>query len=269
MKLTLAPEVSINLSSPEVVSDGLRVWLDGESGAGKSCASALIVGQLMDKKHQVVVLDACGEYVTLSDLATDTVLVGYDVPGSYPLAIESIPQYLEFISYRRSIFFNLASWAETHLDKLDAFIVPFLVGLSDLRKRQPSWTFLLIEEAQNFCPQTIAPGENPAKVRLIRGILTGGRKYGLNAGLATQRPALVDSTARSQCNLRVFLRLSHEPDFQAIRPYLPKDLTLDEMAHFQSGEAIIKSRWTGTERVQLDKPMVEPLNHTIHFGVRR
>jgi len=75
--------------------------------------------------------------------------------------------------------------------------------------------FLLVEEAHNFAP------EGTKKARAIsRSIITNiareGRKFHASLGLISQRPAGLSTTALSQCNTHIFLRVTNPYDLQHI-----------------------------------------------------
>jgi len=137
---------------------------------------------------------------------------------------------------------DLSHWTDLHPAKLDVFVLEFIRGLYELRRGLPARTFVLLEEAQNYIPQQQAAGQ-VENIKIFLAIVTGGRKFGLNFLLSSQRPSLVDINALSGCNVRVFLRISEERDHRRIKLYLPKVVTFQRLSRFESGEAIIVSRW--------------------------
>jgi hypothetical protein len=73
---------------------------------------------------------------------------------------------------------------------------------------------LVCEEAHRYVPANPNLGFEPAK-RAIAKIAKEGRKYGASLCIVTQRPAEIDPTILSQCNMVFALRMSNDRD-QAI-----------------------------------------------------
>ena len=101
-------------------------------------------------------------------------------------------------------------------------------------------------------------------IRIFVNAITGGRKFGLHFILASQRQSLVDSNVVSQCNVRIFLRVSEQKDWKnVIRGYLPPTCTVTwhkndktDLNMFDSGDALLVSRWFPVQRIRLLKSKV-------------
>ncbi len=257
--IKLAPKFSIDLNHRSVVGDGLRIWVGGESGSGKSTAFMLLAEQMLTAGVQVVVLDAHGEFGELWKVRpSSTVALGY---GGRPVGEESVDYALEIVRRGESLLLDLSHWADISPAKLDVFMLEFIKGLYALRRKEPKRTVLFIEEAQNFVPQNQSAGQYE-NVKSFIGALTGGRKFGLYFVLASQRQSLVDSNAIAACNVRLFLRVTEEKDWKKVREYIPKELKItfgdkkkSDLMLFDSGEAIVVSRWVPTGRYQLNEPV--------------
>jgi hypothetical protein len=256
--LALAKNRSIDLDGPEVKADGLRIWIAGESGSGKSNVAALIIAQAMAAGRQVVVLDAHGEMGALWQVAPRSVAcVGY-LEG-YPPGETPVEDCIQLVESGASVFVSMKDWTDTEPEKLDVFVLEFMRRLYALRKKNPKPTLLVVEEAHQFIPQMQMKGQSK-NVRLFIGIITGGRKYGLDAVLCSQRGALVDVSAVAGCNVRIFMRASDHKDWKVVRQYVPKKLGLthEEFSKFKPGEAILLSRWWEPKRVEIFRPKVAP-----------
>ncbi|OYT34351.1 MAG: hypothetical protein B6U87_02155 [Candidatus Aenigmarchaeota archaeon ex4484_52] len=72
--------------------------------------------------------------------------------------------------------------------------------------------FLVIEEAHNFCPQN----EVLCTSKIIRTIVSEGRKFGFGVAIISQRPARVDKNVLSQANTQIILRVKNPNDLKAI-----------------------------------------------------
>lgn len=104
---------------------------------------------------------------------------------------------------------------------------------------QDRYLLFMIEEAQNFCPDSTYPvGANLAKSKLS-AIATQGRKFGLGLCLISQRPSFVDRIVLSMCNTFFIHRVSPE-DVSFVRTVtggLPPGL-LARLTKLSTGEII-------------------------------
>lgn len=74
--------------------------------------------------------------------------------------------------------------------------------------------FLIIEEAQNFCPER-SYGEAKSSP-IIRQIAAEGRKFGLGLGIITQRPARLEKSVISQAGTQIVMKLTNPNDTKAV-----------------------------------------------------
>ena len=74
--------------------------------------------------------------------------------------------------------------------------------------------FLVIEEAQNFCPER-SYGESKSSP-IIRQIAAEGRKFGLGLGIITQRPARLEKSVISQAGTQIIMKLTNPNDTRAV-----------------------------------------------------
>ncbi|TAL42383.1 MAG: DUF87 domain-containing protein [Salinibacterium sp.] len=264
MRIRLSKSIILDLMSPQVLADGFRAWVAGESGSGKSSAAMLFASQIVEQDGQVIVLDAHGEYERLWEVKPGAVVkLGY---GSKPVDESSVEFCMELVRQGKSVLIDLSHWTDLEPPKLDAFVLDFIRELYKLRRECPRQTFLIVEESQNFMPQQQESGQ-AQNIKVFLGIMTGGRKYGLNFILCSQQQSLVDVRAIRSCNVRVFLRISDEGDWKKVRAYMPENLSIgfkagekrNDITKFKSGEAVLVCRWIGEDkRVQLALPEVTP-----------
>lgn len=291
--IRLAKDLTFDLASDDVLNDGFRCQITGESGSGKSSTAASITAQAVGQRVQMIVLDIHGEYAPLAAAGPKTTLIGYRSTQSEPLYCtkKSIEGYLARIERGESVFFNLSEWAALTPATLDRFLVgdvgrngktddPIEIGLLNglfaLRMRNPRLCILLAEEVQNIAPLQPLAGE-AEKIRIFISLLTGGRKFGIQSVICTQAPALVNARARGANNVRIYLRISDANDWRnGIKQYIPDSLGVcydrpkraveGEPVHlirdFASGQAIVLSRWHEDQIVQLDRPTIAP-NKTV------
>ena len=102
------------------------------------------------------------------------------------------------------------------------------------------YLLFMIEEAQNFCPDTSYPiGATLARDKLS-AIATQGRKFGLGLCLISQRPSFVDKIVLSMCNTFFIHRIS-PADVSFVRIVtggLPSALA-NRLTRLSQGEMII------------------------------
>jgi hypothetical protein len=105
---------------------------------------------------------------------------------------------------------------------------------------QNRYLLFMIEEAQNFCPDTSYPiGATLARDKLS-AIATQGRKFGLGLCLISQRPSFVDKIVLSMCNTFFIHRISPaDVSFvRAVTGGLPSTLA-SRLTRLSQGEMII------------------------------
>lgn len=263
MKLTLRngkKPLVIDCEDKKVIADGLRFFIGGESGSGKSNAAMLVAAQWVEQGGQMLVLDAHGEYGGLWEARPNSVIrIGY---GEAPVREESVELCMSYLREGHTLVLDLSHWTDLHPDKLDKFVRDLLKDLYELRRHKAKRTLVLVEEAQNFAPQMQMSGQS-ANIRLFTALITGGRKFGLNFILSTQRQGLVDSNVIAGCNVRLFMRISEAKDWKKMKEYIPPRFPVGfggakkfDIRNFESGEALALSRWFDSQRVRLDLPSV-------------
>jgi len=120
---------------------------------------------------------------------------------------------------------------------------------------------LVVEEAQNFCPERGLGGEAISS-NILRTVASEGRKFGMGLAIISQRPARVDKNVLSQCNTQVFLRITNPNDLRSI---------MDSVEGITRGlESQIKVLPIGTAVVVglIDQPLLVDIRirRTNHYG---
>ena len=90
-------------------------------------------------------------------------------------------------------------------------------------ERESSPTLLVCEEAHRYIPNS-GEAQYEAAQDAIRRVAKEGRKYGVGLFLVSQRPSEVESTALSQCNSWIVLRITNESDRSHVRGVLPDSM---------------------------------------------
>jgi DNA helicase HerA-like ATPase len=107
-------------------------------------------------------------------------------------------------------------------------------------KREDRYLLLIIEEAQNFCPDKTYPISFSLAHAKLSAIATQGRKFGLSLCLISQRPSFVDRIVLSMCNSFFIHRISPE-DVSFVRNIsggLPPSL-VSKLTTMSQGDLII------------------------------
>jgi len=76
-------------------------------------------------------------------------------------------------------------------------------------------TLVVVEEAHNFIPSDIQRTDALAR-GILETIAREGRKFGLGLCLISQRPVKLSSTALSQCNTHILLRMTNPYDLKHV-----------------------------------------------------
>ncbi|CAJ37871.1 ATP-binding protein [Methanocella arvoryzae] len=126
----------------------------------------------------------------------------------------------------------------------------------------PYPTFVVLEEAHRYAPQN---GEAKSK-RVLKTILSEGRKFGIGVCMVSQRPAKLDSDSLSQCMSQITMRIINPVDQSQIASSIEsmsREL-LDELPALARGEAIVSG-------VAINTPVLVKIRErsTPHGGVSR
>ncbi|MFZ5930669.1 MAG: ATP-binding protein [Pseudomonadota bacterium] len=122
---------------------------------------------------------------------------------------------------------------------LARMIFDFCVWASHDRARQAP-VLLVCEEAHRYVPRDEETHFGPSKKAISR-IAKEGRKYGVGLCLVSQRPAELSTSALSQCNTVIALRMSNIRDQEFVANALPESAggLLSALPSLAQQEAII------------------------------
>ena len=257
VKMTRIPSVPVRCIS---VDSPNRMYLASESMIPTHNSSAtMLVAEQAIQHGQVIVLDAHGEHGNLWSVSPSvTRRFGY---GGDAVDLNSVQWCIDEVAAGKSLLVDLSHWTDIYPARLDQFILEFMRNLYELRRKHPKWTLVVLEEAQNVIPQQQMAGQAD-NIRMMLGMITGGRKYGLQFILTSQQQSLVEIRAVKGCNTRLFLRATAKEDWKHIRPYLPPSLSLGfksvkedhDITKLASGEGAFLSRWTPDTLIRLRMP---------------
>lgn len=103
-----------------------------------------------------------------------------------------------------------------NMKKKQLIVAHIAKKLFKARKKEKVPPFLLlIEESHNFAPEKVAKEHGISK-GIIETIAREGRKFGASLCLVSQRPVKLSTTALSQCNTAIILRVTNPYDLKHI-----------------------------------------------------
>jgi len=117
---------------------------------------------------------------------------------------------------------------------------------SERRRGNIAPFLLIIEEAHQFSPEKVSE-EQAISRDIIRTIAREGRKFGASLCLISQRPVQLDTTALSQCNTKIILRITNPYDLKHVEESAEAidQRSLDMITSLQVGEALIVGEAVG------------------------
>jgi DNA helicase HerA-like ATPase len=108
----------------------------------------------------------------------------------------------------------------------------------------PYPVFIVLEEAHHFAPASA----DVVSTRILKQILSEGRKFGVAVGLISQRPGRLDPDVLSQCNTQCLLRIVNPIDQNRVAESVEtvgRDL-LRELPALTKGQVIIAGEGVNT-----------------------
>jgi len=164
----------------------------------------------------------------LSDLASTELFGKVDSPS-----IEEVAKIGQLSVFDLSDFI--------HLKERQIILTYFARKLFDARRQGKIPPFIIfVEESHQFCPQEEEAASAISR-NIIEQIAREGRKFGACLVLITQRPIRLATTALSQCNTHIIMRINNPYDIKHIGESsegVTKDV-LDMLPGLKVGEALI------------------------------
>lgn len=245
----------------------------GRRGVGKSNTLMVLFERELDKGHRTVMIDPKGDrwgYRFNPDRTTSRFA---DVPifggrhGDYPLTADMGEMMGTLVA--ESDLSCLIDLSQMSLGEKHKFMLKFAPAL--LQKNRAALT-LFIEEVDQFANQD-PRYQPPMLVHHIANFGTLGRQLGIVLWSASQRPAKVNATVRSQADTFVGMRVTLPLDRKAYREWFEghgKDAAnkVDaEIGKLSPGEAMV---WVGAtdffERVQFPRASTYDSGRTPKHG---
>lgn len=191
----------------------------GKTGSGKSYATRGLVERLLDDGHRVCILDYTGVWhglrssVSGKRAAYPVVIFGGE-HADVPLTEQAGPAVAKFVAGgSRPCIIDLDGMT---VGQQQRFVTAFA---EELYRLNSDPLHLVLEEIDEFAPQTGAPGAE-RMIGAICRIFQRGRRKGFRAIAITQRPANLHKRVLTQCNALVTLRLVAPQDRKAISEWI-------------------------------------------------
>lgn len=119
------------------------------------------------------------------------------------------------------------------------FAADFGVQLYRRKQRKPSALHLFIDEADMFVPQKL-PKNAKAMLDAYDAIVRRGGVYGLGVTLISQRPALVNTDVRTQCETLIALQTTAPLDQDPILDWVSRNGTEEQLKEIRRSLASLK-----------------------------
>ena len=125
------------------------------------------------------------------------------------------PSVLSLVRPGKLVIFDLSDITE--MSRKQLIVAYFARRLFELRRQnQVPPLLLIVEEAHQFIPEGKALSEVLARP-ILETIAREGRKFGLGLCLISQRPVRLSTTALSQCNTHIILRMTNPYDLDHVK----------------------------------------------------
>lgn len=163
------------------------IFLCAQSGMGKSYLATYLLLKINAKRKYVI--DYTGEYVLRGFTKVVVTRDNYT----------ALPKLLE--KYDRIVFdLNLVGYG--NVEKIVDYISHYA-----LYQRN---TLILYEECHEYIDKNVPQ-------QYIRMVATGGRKFGVSSIFVSQRPSLLNTTIRSQTNIKIAGKMTDPRDIDAVK----------------------------------------------------
>lgn len=244
--IVLSSDVTLDLSKPPFRDEGLSASVIGMKGSGKSNVLAVICEQVYKSGIPFIFFDVNGDAASLRELGSDVLVIGHEDPSMHELrqahirlnkAIAHAIRIVDLaLSRGFSVVIDLSSLEEAELRA--AFVKlgdAIFIRSGQLRSKEDGHPALVvIDEAHRFAPQETSK-ETKLSRKTFENLMNDGRKRGILLVLATQRSQLINKNVLHGCNLRMFGKIMHNPDYKAVQSYLPPNAIFHTVKNLATG----------------------------------
>lgn len=238
VKIVKAEEIRL---STEFVSAGLIASITNLSDAQRRELERTI-HKLRQTRRVYSIQDLIDDVISreMNDMVREALLSRLnDINRMNLFSTTNIPSEQDYVNQGEMTIINLGGV----LDQRKKQIIVSLISkkLFNMRRKEQICPYVeIIEEAHNFCPSGEAY-ENAISRPIIETLAREGRKFHASLCLISQRPVKLSTTALSQCNTHVILRITNPSDLKHIRESAEaiSSAELDMISSLKVGEALV------------------------------
>lgn len=226
--------------------------LVGIRGSGKTVTASVVVEELLEASHQVIIIDPTDVWWGLKSNADGLtpafpVVVFGGPHGDLPLEPGMGPALADFaVEQRPSMILSLRHLRKGQQQSLvTAFAEQLYHRKGESKYRTP--VLVVIDEASTFVPQKVM-GESARMVGAIEDLVRKGRASGLGVMLVDQRPASVNKDVLTQLEVLIAHQITAPHDRKALLEWIRQHDTaggekafLEQLSSLPNGTAWIWS----------------------------
>jgi hypothetical protein len=212
----------------------------GTRGSGKSNLGRVMAEECFSSKVPFVVFDPIGNWYGIRAGRARTQHSGLPVPifgGEHfdvPLERSSGPKIADLVLDKRlSCVLDMSHPDFSETDKR-RFLVEFGDRLFRRKRREAGWLLLILEEADDYAPQS-PKGPQAECLSVFQRIVKRGRFKGLGALMLTQRSAAINKDLLNMIGTLVAFRTTAPLDREAVEKWLKYHGQAHEVAASLSG----------------------------------
>lgn len=215
-----------------------RSFICGKSGAGKSNSASVIIEQLLDRGHPVLIVDVEGEYWGLKE-QYEILHVGATEECDLQVGPEHAGKLAELaLEQRVPIVLDVSGYLDT--STADELIRNTAWELFTREQDLRTPFLLVVEEIHEYIPQR--GGMSDAGEALVR-VAKRGRKHGLGIMGLSQRPADVKKDFITQADLLIWHRLTWDNDTDVVKRVVGDEYA-DAVQDLADGEGFVQADWS-------------------------
>lgn len=204
------------ISVPKMNAYAFRKYQENISAAQVRELNKIITEFKEEKKNYTYDIKDIISFIEASESinkGTQQALIGWlaELDNLLIFGSQENPSLKELVKTGELLIFNLQS--EVSIRKKQIMVDYIANQLFSMRKKKKIPPFLLIiEEAHQFCPE--AAQHKAISKNIIETIAREGRKFMACLNLVSQRPKRLSTTALSQCNSKLILKISNPYDLK-------------------------------------------------------
>jgi hypothetical protein len=238
-RLHISKDLSLSLASVTNTE-----FLVARRRVGKTYTGSVYAEELMDAGQPFCVLDPTGAWWGLGSSA-DGKREGYPVVviggphGHLPLEVGAGKIIANMIADNPGFYIiDLSNIDDEH--DMHVFATAFGRQILKRQKSKPTPLKLILDEADVFVPQQPVNKDHMNCFRAYDVIVRRGGINGLGVMLISQRPALINTNVRTQCETLIALTISAPHDQDPVLDWVSRNGTKEQLAQIRASLASLK-----------------------------